>query len=390
MKPSEQISCCGRTYSGNNYPRHIKTSKHQKWIRDNIPILDKEYDEWFRKSIVNFKPYDPDADIANAGPKLSIWDPDYGKRIPLTPEEIARKETEEYREEYRDTIRATDAFKQSRKYKDQLIGPAVSVEPVASTSTLYDRIKAIDGIKIQKQFGDNDRIVTLNIRIDNGSTVEDYRNNLSTFHQVLKEITRSHKISLSCRAKFKKQNDNSEKIHNIQSHMNVLLSHNQITDVLNKCFSDLVKHIEERYFEGSGLTLAKIMHMDLHIYMTKVKKGSCYVAFPFRTTAVINVQNDDNKCFLWSLLAALHPPVNDSVSRVSSYKKHESVIKIDKYPVQITDIPKIEMDNNLRINVFEASGNGAKITDYSLEPLYVSDKLGYKEIDILLYQEHCS
>jgi hypothetical protein len=38
---------------------------------------------------------------------------------------------------------------------------------------------------------------------------------------------------------------------------------------------------------------------------------------------VINPANDDDKCFQWAILAALHPAKNH-VNRISNYKKYES------------------------------------------------------------------
>ena len=355
-----KINCCGTTYSAHNYARHIKTEKHQQWLKETISKMENALHD-ARELMYKNGMYFPE--VSNM-----------------------RSTIDQYKKQLIDDD--TSNVNTSNVNTSNVNTSNVNTSNVVNDADLYQRIKSIDGIKIQKQFGDDDKLVTLNIRIEKGSSVDHYRNNLKTFHEVLEKITRSHKVSLSCKAKFTKKTDESEKIHSIQSHTNVVLSHNQISDVLNKCFSFLVDQIEERYFEGSGLSLDRILHMDLHIYMTKVKKGACHKALPFKTKAVINVKNNDEKCFLWSLLAALHPPVNDSVSRVTSYKKYESEIKIEKYPVHITDIPKIEMDNNLRINVFEVSGNGDKISDYTFDPLYISDKVGNKEIDILYYQNH--
>jgi hypothetical protein len=70
---------------------------------------------------------------------------------------------------------------------------------------------------------------------------------------------------------------------------------------------------------------------------------------------------------LWSLLTALHPAKNN-VSHINLYIKFENEIKIDKFPVHINDIAKIERVNNLKINVFELKGKGNIISDYYLEP----------------------
>ena len=335
--------CCGRTYTEKNYSRHITTQTHQRWLHRQIE------------------------DLANT--------------------QVNRRQLE--------------------MYKNQLVIANNSVTQInAIADDLYQKIKDIRDIKIQKQFGDKENIISLNVRIEKGETVEEYKDNLRIFEEVLKKVSRMHKISLSCKAKFIKYANGDEKYHNLQSNTHTILTPNQNKTVLNTCFSSLEKQIEERYFEGSGLSLASILNMDLHIYMIKPKRGRCYANLPFKTKAVINVRNDDNKCFLWSILAALHPPVNDSVSRVSSYLNYQHTIKIDSFPVDIRDIPKIERDNNLSINVFECVSNCGKthkdckhtnegnIADYQLEPLFISSResrvesLESREIDILLYSGH--
>jgi hypothetical protein len=78
------------------------------------------------------------------------------------------------------------------------------------------------------------------------------------------------------------------------------------------------------------------------------------------------------------------------VSRVESYKLFENEIKIDSFPVHITDIKKIEHENNININVFSLIISGSievKIGDCKLESLYLSKN--YDEaINILHYQNH--
>ena len=44
---------------------------------------------------------------------------------------------------------------------------------------------------------------------------------------------------------------------------------------------------------------------------------------PTRKNGVINIKNNDDKCFMWSILAALHPaPYHPE--RITHYKQYES------------------------------------------------------------------
>ena len=69
--------------------------------------------------------------------------------------------------------------------------------------------------------------------------------------------------------------------------------------------------------------------------------------------AVLNIKNDDNKCFKWCVLAGLHP-INKNPERVSKYKPFENKIKDDdiKYPMTLYQIDKVEEMNNISINVY--------------------------------------
>jgi hypothetical protein len=198
-----------------------------------------------------------------------------------------------------------------------------------------------------------------------------YNESLKEFHKIRKEIL-PVKISLSTRVLFIKRDE--EVKYNIQSHPFNILTENKIEEVLNTSFDFVNNQIQERYFRGSGVSLKKILFMDCNIYRTKPIKGSgnylTYCLLPFKTQSIINVQNNDNKCFLWSILSALHTP-KYHVSQVGSYREYENDIKIKSFPVHINDIKKIERNNlvvnpltkkieKLSINVFSLTINKCK------------------------------
>jgi hypothetical protein len=60
----------------------------------------------------------------------------------------------------------------------------------------------------------------------------------------------------------------------------------------------------------------------------------------------VNVKNYDEKCFLWAILAALHPVDSRLAQRVSKYKPYEhefdDALKGIEMPVALTDIAKFE------------------------------------------------
>ena len=85
---------------------------------------------------------------------------------------------------------------------------------------------------------------------------------------------------------------------------------------------------------------------------------SSYLLLPKELKAkwgCLNNQNNDEKCFLWSILASLHPVQHrNSPSRVSKYQeyKHDLNMSGVKYPVDIKDIGKFEHQDNISANVY--------------------------------------
>jgi hypothetical protein len=67
---------------------------------------------------------------------------------------------------------------------------------------------------------------------------------------------------------------------------------------------------------------------------------------------VISIHNNNDKCFAYAILAVIHP-TEKHPERVSKYLpyEHELNMKGKRYPVAIADIPKIERQNDISVNV---------------------------------------
>ena len=72
----------------------------------------------------------------------------------------------------------------------------------------------------------------------------------------------------------------------------------------------------------SGRCFDKISSMTIYIYKIGEMNGSSYVKIPLRSSVEINFQNDDRYCFLWSIIAHIHPMAESKIghaTRVSNY-----------------------------------------------------------------------
>ena len=105
------------------------------------------------------------------------------------------------------------------------------------------------------------------------------------------------------------------------------------------------------------LTKMKIFYPRLRICKTRELNGSNYDKIPLRSNAILNIQNNDKYCFLWSILAFLHPCENSHPSRVRSKIQHYDEIKFEGFDFtdgfKCSDVQRFERRNNLSINIFD-------------------------------------
>lgn len=150
---------------------------------------------------------------------------------------------------------------------------------------------------------------------------------------------------------------------------------------LNDAFQKMNASLEEFIHKGSNWVVKKIICLEVNSLKYSPIAGSSYVELPnkFRLShSVININNIDQKCFLWSVLAALHP-VQDHPNNVSNYKKYEHSLNLSgiDFPVSLSHVGKFEKQNNLSINVFGCE-------EGKVFPLYLTKmNNGLTEINLL-------
>ena len=137
---------------------------------------------------------------------------------------------------------------------------------------------------------------------------------------------------------------------------------------INKGSGWIIESIESQYISISTYRpLAANSYIDLPVELKHPKKG------------LINIKNNDQKCFLWCHVRHINP-----------LKEHpERILKIDKeiacnlnydgieFPAEEKDFKNIEVQNNMCINVFGYENE-------LVFPIYVSDKKLKDSIDLLL------
>ena len=92
--------------------------------------------------------------------------------------------------------------------------------------------------------------------------------------------------------------------------------------------SQLEHQIQIQETKESGRIFDKINSMKTRYHKTGELDGLSYVKTPLRSNALLNIKNNDKFCFVWSILACLHPCDNDHPNRVSNYKPYFNEINI--------------------------------------------------------------
>ena len=91
-------------------------------------------------------------------------------------------------------------------------------------------------------------------------------------------------------------------------------------------------------------------------------RGETWIPLPKELAdkkAIINMQNKDNKCFLWCALRALNPHEKNPQRLDKKLKEKENTLNIEgiKYLVSLKDIGKFENQNpTISITVFGYNG----------------------------------
>ena len=133
------------------------------------------------------------------------------------------------------------------------------------------------------------------------------------------------------------------------------------TDI-SELYDEMADEIEEEIqkvedTEGSGWMFGEVIKLVLHTTKWEPIYGSSYIPLdPYLANkkAIINMQNEDDKCFMWSVLRALYPK-NKNAERIDKdLKSKQDIINMNGicYPVSLKAIDRFEhLNPNISISV---------------------------------------
>ena len=171
-----------------------------------------------------------------------------------------------------------------------------------------------------------------------------------------------------------------------------LLSEELLEHDLNEAFQKMFAALEKYQKEGSNWFVKSIIKLEIHTVVYRPISGSTFIPLPQTlalSNSILNIENEDEKCFLYCVLASLHPQqaLPEHPQLYEPYV-HEVVMTGIQYPVSINDIPKFEKQNeNISINVFSFEDGSIvpmRVTNYS-NRLHHVDLLWLKSADTSHY-----
>ena len=160
-----------------------------------------------------------------------------------------------------------------------------------------------------------------------------------------------------------------------------------VDKLIKTCIVGIEGGIENYQQTGSAWYFKEVDKLEIHTVEYNPTTGSPYIPLPdwiSNRKATVNIENKDEKCFLWCILRYLHPKKRDE-ERLTGLKKYEFSLNTEgiTFPMKLKDITKFEKLNPSLpgINVFSVNENK------NFYPLRMAERDCLNTIDLFLYEE---
>ena len=113
-------------------------------------------------------------------------------------------------------------------------------------------------------------------------------------------------------------------LKNFRSKFYEIFHQDEIGEALRSASADLINDIETFLENGSQWKFKKNKKLHVNVFRYKPIKGSSYIPLPpiiANKKACVNIKNNDAKCFLYSVIAQMHPQPNHQ-ERVAPLMKY--------------------------------------------------------------------
>ena len=146
------------------------------------------------------------------------------------------------------------------------------------------------------------------------------------------------------------------------SRMTEIFQSSDVEELLSVMFTHIKTQVEHPALPKSGFTLDHIMHLDIDFHKLELTRGSSHIElldWIATKKAVINPKNEDEECFKYAVVAALHHEViSDHPERVSKLRPFVERYNWEglEFPMALNKISKFEKRNlEIAVNVLFVS-----------------------------------
>ena len=133
--------------------------------------------------------------------------------------------------------------------------------------------------------------------------------------------------------------------------LKLILDGTDENDIYDEMMEEILEEIDKtRDAEGSGWRFEKVEKLVLHTTRWDPINAGSYIELPpalKNKKAIINMKNQDDKCFMWSVLRALNPKDNHPERIDNELKSKVDILNMEgiNYPVDFRGIDRFESQN---------------------------------------------
>ena len=130
------------------------------------------------------------------------------------------------------------------------------------------------------------------------------------------------------------------------SDMYINIASSDVKEILSEVFDTILEKTSIYLRRRSGWYFKEVLHLKIHTVEFNPLRGSSYLPLPdwiMRKKAILNIQNTDDKCFLWCVLRYLNPkPKKDE--RITDLKQKENTLNTKGiiFPMKLKDIQNLK------------------------------------------------
>ena len=267
-----------------------------------------------------------------------------------------------------------------REFRERITDPAKVAQREAFREELASKLRKRILLKIKERKRGLKGVVQ-SFELENISTQDPrmlFATARNTFTKKSKEILQQkkggYKANITLRVELKKRilQDGEEVYEFTQPYFNsttlTILNELDIRDFYDKAVEEILNRIARWISKGSGWVIVRILKVYFNVVSYVPLKGRSYFPLPeelrHHRKGLINLQNDDNKCFLWCHVRH-HNPIENNPQRVKETDKALAK-ELDytgvTFPVTIRDMSKIEKQNKININAYVYNEDGKYVS----------------------------